>query len=129
MTIDDRVLDTATPVRWAHLGHPADIGVRGCGPTREAAFEQAALALTAVITPVDPGRLRASAWGGPVPATAPRRALSARPQGVGTFSEISRSIRREMLARIAPSLARRSLSMPRKASLTVAVWGVAIVSS
>ena len=33
--------------RWEHFPHGADIGVRGHGPTREAAFEQAALALTA----------------------------------------------------------------------------------
>ncbi|MBH2043624.1 MAG: archease [Comamonadaceae bacterium] len=36
---------------WAHFEHRADIGVRGTGPSREAAFEQAALALTAVVTP------------------------------------------------------------------------------
>ncbi len=36
--------------RWELYSHPADIGIRGVGPTREAAFEQAALALTAVIT-------------------------------------------------------------------------------
>jgi tRNA nucleotidyltransferase (CCA-adding enzyme) len=36
--------------RWEHFPHDADIGVRGCGPTIGAAFEQAALALTAVIT-------------------------------------------------------------------------------
>ncbi len=34
---------------WAHLEHGADIGVRGFGATRSAAFEQAALALTAVV--------------------------------------------------------------------------------
>ncbi len=42
--------------RWEHLHHGADIGVRGIGPTPEAAFAQAALALSAVIT--DPGRVR-----------------------------------------------------------------------
>lgn len=36
--------------RWEHFDHGADIGVRGIGPTKEAAFEQAALALTAVVT-------------------------------------------------------------------------------
>jgi tRNA nucleotidyltransferase (CCA-adding enzyme) len=36
--------------RWEHFEHAADIGVRGIGPSRDAAFEQAALALTAVIT-------------------------------------------------------------------------------
>jgi len=35
--------------RWEHYEHGADIGVRGYGATRESAFEQAALALTAVI--------------------------------------------------------------------------------
>jgi tRNA nucleotidyltransferase (CCA-adding enzyme) len=37
---------------WTHFEHGADIGVRGFGPTIEAAFEQAARALTAVV--VDP---------------------------------------------------------------------------
>ena len=35
--------------------HGADIGVRGIGPTRDAAFEQAALALSSAIT--DPARI------------------------------------------------------------------------
>jgi SHS2 domain-containing protein len=35
---------------WQHFPHGADIGVRGCGATRAEAFEQAALALTAVTT-------------------------------------------------------------------------------
>ena len=35
---------------WEHFPHEADMGVRGIGPTKEAAFEGAALALTAVIT-------------------------------------------------------------------------------
>ena len=35
---------------WEHSPHEADMGIRGIGPTREAAFEGAALALTAVIT-------------------------------------------------------------------------------
>jgi len=36
--------------RWEHFEHGADIGVRGFGATKAEAFEQAALALTAVIT-------------------------------------------------------------------------------
>jgi SHS2 domain-containing protein len=40
---------------WEHLDHGADIGVRGLGPTKAGAFEQAALALTAVI--VDPAAI------------------------------------------------------------------------
>lgn len=35
---------------WEHFEHGADIGVRGYGPTKAAAFEQAALALTGVVT-------------------------------------------------------------------------------
>ncbi len=35
---------------WELYSHPSDIGIRGFGPTREAAFAQAAMALTAVIT-------------------------------------------------------------------------------
>lgn len=40
---------------WEHFEHGADVGVRGYGLTKAAAFEQAALALTAVVT--DPGRV------------------------------------------------------------------------
>ncbi len=36
--------------RWEHFPHGADIGVRGFGRTKAEAFEQAALALTAVVT-------------------------------------------------------------------------------
>ncbi|MGR9044306.1 MAG: archease [Gammaproteobacteria bacterium] len=35
--------------RWEHFEHEADIGIRGLAPTLEQAFEQAALAMTAVI--------------------------------------------------------------------------------
>ena len=38
-----------TTARWEHFPHQADIGVRGLGATLAEAFEQAALALTAVI--------------------------------------------------------------------------------
>jgi SHS2 domain-containing protein len=43
-------------MRWEHFPHAADIGIRGIGATREEAFEQAALALTAVVT--DPANVR-----------------------------------------------------------------------
>lgn len=36
--------------RWEHFPHEADMGVRGFGPTVEAAFEQAAVAMMAVIS-------------------------------------------------------------------------------
>jgi len=35
--------------RWEHYDHGADIGVRGFGATKDEAFEQAGLALTAVV--------------------------------------------------------------------------------
>jgi tRNA nucleotidyltransferase (CCA-adding enzyme) len=41
--------------RWEHFEHSADVGVRGYGATPAEAFEQAALALTAVL--VDPATL------------------------------------------------------------------------
>ncbi len=37
-------------MRWEHFPHEADMGIRGIGCTRDEAFEQAALAMTAVIT-------------------------------------------------------------------------------
>jgi len=37
-------------VYWEHFPHQADMGVRGVGPTLAAAFEQAALAMTAIVT-------------------------------------------------------------------------------
>jgi tRNA nucleotidyltransferase (CCA-adding enzyme) len=42
--------------RAQRFPHGADIGVRGVGPSREAAFEQAALALTGIVT--EPARVR-----------------------------------------------------------------------
>jgi tRNA nucleotidyltransferase (CCA-adding enzyme) len=35
--------------RWEHFPHGADVGIRGIAPTQEEAFQQAALALTAVV--------------------------------------------------------------------------------
>lgn len=43
-------------LRAQRFPHGADIGVRGVGPSCAAAFEQAALALTGIVT--DPGRVR-----------------------------------------------------------------------
>jgi SHS2 domain-containing protein len=40
---------------WEHFAHGADIGVRGVGSTLAEAFEQAALAMTAVVT--EPSRI------------------------------------------------------------------------
>jgi SHS2 domain-containing protein len=34
---------------WEHYSHPADMGIRGFGPTREEAFVQAALAMTSIV--------------------------------------------------------------------------------
>lgn len=44
--------------RWEHFEHVADVGVRGIGPSCEIAFEQAALAMTAVVT--EPASVRCS---------------------------------------------------------------------
>jgi len=38
---------------WQHYSHPADMGIRGFGATKEEAFSQAALAMTAVITELE----------------------------------------------------------------------------
>jgi SHS2 domain-containing protein len=43
---------TITPY-WEHFEHEADIGIRGIAPTLEQAFEQTAVAMTAVITNPD----------------------------------------------------------------------------
>jgi SHS2 domain-containing protein len=45
-------------MRWEHFPHEADMGIRGIGDTRDQAFEQAALAMTAVIT--DPAKVGAT---------------------------------------------------------------------
>jgi SHS2 domain-containing protein len=37
-------------VRWEHFPHEADMGVRGFGATKAEAFEQAAVAMTAIVT-------------------------------------------------------------------------------
>ncbi len=42
--------------RYEHFAHEADIGVRGVGSSCAEAFEQAALALTAIVT--DPARVK-----------------------------------------------------------------------
>ena len=43
---------TITPY-WEHFEHGADIGIRGIAPSLEQAFEQTAVAMTAVITNPD----------------------------------------------------------------------------
>jgi tRNA nucleotidyltransferase (CCA-adding enzyme) len=40
-------------VGWEHFPHDADVGIRGWGATAAEAFEQAACALTAVVTHVE----------------------------------------------------------------------------
>ena len=48
------VMGSAVPTgrrgQWEHFPHDADVGVRGWGATAAEAFEQAAQALTAVVT-------------------------------------------------------------------------------
>ncbi len=43
---------------WEHFAHESDIGVRGLGASRAEAFEQAALALTAIV--VNPAGVKAA---------------------------------------------------------------------
>jgi SHS2 domain-containing protein len=43
----------ASKARWEHFPHDADVGLRGFGRTPQEAFEQAAYALTAVVTQAD----------------------------------------------------------------------------
>ncbi len=38
---------------WEHYSHPADMGVRGFGKTKAEAFEQAALAMTAIVAELE----------------------------------------------------------------------------
>ena len=49
--------DRQARARWEHFYHMADVGVRGFGENMGQAFEQAALALTAVVT--EPEQVRA----------------------------------------------------------------------
>ncbi|HHH35971.1 MAG TPA: archease [Gammaproteobacteria bacterium] len=51
---------SSAAARWEHFSHEADIGIRGIAPSLEEAFEQAALALTAVIT--DPATVAVQDW-------------------------------------------------------------------
>ena len=44
--------------RWEHFSHIADMGVRGYGDTLEEAFEQAAVAMTAIICDLSTVRTR-----------------------------------------------------------------------
>jgi SHS2 domain-containing protein len=46
----DPLLSPGGEAGWEHFPHDADVGVRGYGATAAEAFEQAACALTAVIT-------------------------------------------------------------------------------
>jgi tRNA nucleotidyltransferase (CCA-adding enzyme) len=48
--VEKTVSGNASRARWELFPHDADVGVRGFGPTAEQAFEQAALALTAIVT-------------------------------------------------------------------------------
>ncbi len=50
-TSSRRLSDSTPAVRWEHFAHDADIGIRGWGRTPDEAFEQAAYALTAAVTP------------------------------------------------------------------------------
>ncbi len=44
------MIDNMITPFWEHFAHEADVGVRGVATSKEAAFEQAALAVTAIVT-------------------------------------------------------------------------------
>jgi SHS2 domain-containing protein len=46
--------------RWEHFAHQADVGIRGIGGSAEEAFEQAGMALTAVVVTPEAVQLRNS---------------------------------------------------------------------
>ncbi len=48
--MNQRAAAAAGATRWEHFPHDADVGVKGFGATPAQAFEQAAQALTAVVT-------------------------------------------------------------------------------
>jgi SHS2 domain-containing protein len=68
----DQARAGAVVKRWEHFEHGADIGVRGFGASEAEAFEQAGLALTAVIA--DPAAV-APAQTVPIECDAPDREL------------------------------------------------------
>ena len=47
---------------WEHFSHVADIGVRGFGSTMAASFEQAALAMTAVVAELEVAQAPNGNW-------------------------------------------------------------------
>ena len=47
------IVSVAIRTGWEHFPHGADIGIRGIAPTKEAAFEQIARALTGVIATLE----------------------------------------------------------------------------
>ena len=49
----NRTATAAGTARWEHFPHDADVGVRGFGPSAAEAFEQAAQAVTAIVTQVE----------------------------------------------------------------------------
>jgi len=49
----EEILRIAQSPRWEHFSHKADVGIRGIGKTLDQAFEQAALALSALVTDVE----------------------------------------------------------------------------
>jgi len=56
--VDETRTQTQHPSAWwEHFAHEADMGVRGLGPSLAEAFEQGALAMTAIIT--DPAGVQA----------------------------------------------------------------------
>ena len=51
--MNESAVSTVGKAKWEHFPHDADVGVRGFGATAAEAFEQAAQALTAIVTRVE----------------------------------------------------------------------------
>jgi len=95
---------------WEHYEHSADIGVRGFGSSKVEAFEQAALALTAVAT--DPNAVEPREWV-PIECEAPDDELP--------FSEWLNALVLEMATR--KMLFARCLVRIDGTRLTASAWG------
>ncbi len=100
-------------IRWEHFHHQADIGVRGFGQTVEHAFEEAALALIAVIT--NPASVKPSEAVS-IHCSSPDRELLLADWLNSLIFEIS--TRRMLFSRFAVSI--------QAQTLTATAWGEAI---
>lgn len=99
--------------RYELFPHEADVGIRGCGPTKAAAFAQAATALTAVVTnPVE------------VKAGSPVAIECAAPNDVTLFVDWINALIFQMAVR--KMLFSRFDVVIEQGNLTATAWGEAV---